>query len=88
MKELKLKSLRGRVICQPIEELKSGILHLPQVKTERAGTLVRCRVTSSGIPDVCEGDIVHCKAELGYRVPMSSQRIYLMEDILLIENGN
>ena len=88
MKEPNLKALEGRAIVMPLDELRSGILHLPDNKIDRAGNIIRARVLSSGIPDLKEGDIAHCKAELGYRVPLSGQRIYLAEDILLIENGN
>lgn len=83
-----LKALSGRVIVNMLDEVRSGLIHLPQDKIQRAGSLMRARVLSSGITDICEGDIVHCKAELGYRVPLTGQRIYLEEDILLVENDN
>lgn len=81
-----LKALSGRLIVQPIDELKSGTLHLPQNKIDSAGSLIRAKVLSSGCDDVPNDSVVHCKAELGYRVPMSSARIYLQEDVLLVES--
>lgn len=81
-----LKALSDRVIVTVIDELTSGILHLPENKIDRAGSLCRCKVTSSGISDIPIDSIVHCKAELGYRIPLTSQRIYMGEDVILIED--
>lgn len=83
-----LKALSGRVIVDMLDEVRSGVIHLPEEKIQRAGSLMRAKVLSSGVTDVCEGDVVHCKAELGYRIPLTGQRIYLAEDVLLVENGN
>lgn len=80
-----LRALSGRAIVQPLDEVYSGVLQLPQTAIDRAGNIIKARVLSSGIPDLVDGSVVHCRAELGYRVPMSSARIYLSEDILLVE---
>lgn len=83
--ENNLRALSGRAVVIPIDEVYSGVIKLPQTAIDRAGNIIKARVLSSGILDLIDGSIVHCKAELGYRVPMSSARIYLQEDILLIE---
>ena len=90
-KENNLKALKGRVIVQMLEQdTMSGTLHLPQQQYVPAGALARAKVLSVGsdIHDIKEGDIVHVKFDFGARIPMSSVRIYLFEDILLIENKN
>ncbi len=88
MKQHNLRSLSGRLIVTPLEEHFSDLIHLPENRIQHAGSLMRCRVLSSGCPDVKDGDVVHAKAELGFRVPMSSAIIYLLEDVLLVETSN
>ncbi len=87
MKEQKLRALEGRLIVIPLDEHYSDLIHLPENRIAHAGDLCRCRVLSSGCEDVNEGQVVHAKTELGYRVPMSSARIYLLEDVLLVETN-
>lgn len=84
---MNLKALSGRVIVKALDQYRSDILVIPEQTIERAGNLTRCQVVSSGVDDIPEEAFVHCFSHLGYRIPLSDNlRIYLLEDIVLIED--